>query len=112
MYLFFGGALALLVLLGTSFTLGNNYADRKCNAAALQAQIAQLQRQLKATKDAAEADAKELQKAQAEISILEDAARGLEKEISAGVCFPESDVAGLRKLWGNITVSPTRTDPR
>lgn len=112
MYLFFGGAVALLILLGSAFTLGNNYAERKCDRASLIAQIALKDKQLASIKAAAEADAKALQEAQAENSRLEDAARGLEKDISAGVCFSEPDALGLRKLWGNITVSPTRPAPR
>ena len=112
MYLFLGGAVAFLIIVGSAFTLGGNYVARKCNAAALTAQIEQLRTQLAATKAAAQADAKALQEAQAENSRLEDAARGLEKDISAGVCFSEPDALGLRKLWGNITVSPTRPAPR
>ena len=113
MYMFFGGAVAFLIIVGSAFTLGGNYVARKCNAAALTAQIEQLRTQLAATKAAAQADAKALADSVEETETLRRASLELEGKISQGVCFPDGpDADGVRKLWGTVTVRPARATAR
>lgn len=98
---------------GYSFYKGHDWATDKCNAAALAAENTQLRTQLAAARAAAQADRKALDDAKAETERLEEAARELEGNISAGVCFPDGpDADRVRGLWGGVTVRPTGGSPR
>jgi uncharacterized protein HemX len=89
---------SILGLVGGAYS-GWKVRDWKADAEMNAAQVDWLQRQFEANTAAEKVNREMHDEHEAELEKLKDVTDALTGKISAGVCFTESDVSELRKLW-------------
>lgn len=92
-------AIVAAIALTIGLASGWKVRDAFCDAAASRIEVQNLQRQLKASREAATGDALKAQEDAETINALKKKASELEDQISTGECLTDADTSRVRDLW-------------